>query len=345
VDLSSLKGRRIKLRFLETGLRVAAEDYNEFGFPADDPRDDGWWIDDINIDETLSQPAILAADPQILRSCSNDPNEGCLVNADCASNLCNGPAPACGAACAGVNLVLESEPVSLSIPVPGQSVRLDLSGSTATRCTDGDLVYQFTNLDDPTDGRVFTGNPQFLTAPNFTSDYRLEVCCHPNDVADPVNCCDSQDIVVAVSCPGETLGFGFFDLRFTSEVGNNPNVIDIGPGASNENVAVDLLVGSLNTLRSSNGNFGTLGATIFETTAAANGQVNLATVGGIADDAPAAGVGTIFIVKKDGPCTANPDKDFCNSRTWNPPTSFAPGQVDGVGLEDVFRDDAAICTD
>jgi hypothetical protein len=64
VDLTPLRGRRIKLRYLVSSLKAEAENYEEqFGSAQDpfnpNPGDDGWWIDDVTIDETLSNPAII----------------------------------------------------------------------------------------------------------------------------------------------------------------------------------------------------------------------------------------------------------------------------------------------
>jgi len=60
-DLSRWRGQRIRLRFLVTGLKLAGTDtWADFG--VSDERDDGWWIDDVTVTNTLSTPAVPAVD-------------------------------------------------------------------------------------------------------------------------------------------------------------------------------------------------------------------------------------------------------------------------------------------
>jgi len=55
VDLSDLRGRRIKVRFLVSGIKASAEVHDDqFDSINPGPGDDGWWIDNVTIDETLT---------------------------------------------------------------------------------------------------------------------------------------------------------------------------------------------------------------------------------------------------------------------------------------------------
>jgi hypothetical protein len=100
VDLTELKRRRIKLRFLVSAMKGSHET-NDAEFPElnPGPEDDGWWIDDMSIDETLSNPAQLVVDHDVLRHCAGDPTVGCLTDADCVASgttgPCQGDAPQC----------------------------------------------------------------------------------------------------------------------------------------------------------------------------------------------------------------------------------------------------------
>jgi len=65
-DLSRFRGRRIRLRFLTTAMRT---DDGPWGETWEDttswnpsPLDDGWWIDDIQVSDTLTGPASVSVD-------------------------------------------------------------------------------------------------------------------------------------------------------------------------------------------------------------------------------------------------------------------------------------------
>ncbi len=64
-DLSRFRGRQVRVRFLATTLRNDDEDKNwdELNnFENPNPEDDGWWIDDVAIDQVLTAPAVVVAD-------------------------------------------------------------------------------------------------------------------------------------------------------------------------------------------------------------------------------------------------------------------------------------------
>ncbi len=64
-DLGRFRGRQVRVRFLASALRNNNEqktwdEYFQIHNP--DPEDDGWWIDDVTIDHTLTTPAVVVAD-------------------------------------------------------------------------------------------------------------------------------------------------------------------------------------------------------------------------------------------------------------------------------------------
>ncbi len=62
-DLSGYRGRRIRLRFLVGAIQLSGMETWEQAFGNNpDSGDDGWWIDDIFIDDTLPNPAVFSVD-------------------------------------------------------------------------------------------------------------------------------------------------------------------------------------------------------------------------------------------------------------------------------------------
>jgi hypothetical protein len=115
VDLSQFRGQRIRVRYLVSAIKVGTfvtiEDlfsWNPIG------ADDGWWIDDVSISNTLTTAATLAADT----ANKVHTNE-------------------CGDLCGVVTANLVVTPTSIG--APGQPIELDASTSTATYCVDGAL--------------------------------------------------------------------------------------------------------------------------------------------------------------------------------------------------------------
>jgi len=67
VDLSRFRGQRVRVRFLATSTRIGTspiETWEQIFHSNPDPMDDGWWIDDVEIDGALTEPASVAADPR-----------------------------------------------------------------------------------------------------------------------------------------------------------------------------------------------------------------------------------------------------------------------------------------
>jgi hypothetical protein len=63
-DLSAWRGRSLRLRFLATAIKAGtyASWDDGFHFNPGQPGDDGWWIDDVTLTDTLVAPAVLVAD-------------------------------------------------------------------------------------------------------------------------------------------------------------------------------------------------------------------------------------------------------------------------------------------
>ena len=178
IDLSRFRGRRVRLRWLGTAFEVGSiETWQAIFQHNPDPGDDGMWVDDVQISNTLTNPATVTVDT---------------------SAFAGTP---CGTTCDTVAPDLAIEPASAA--APGQAIELDASGSTANKCLDGTLQFRF-GTDDDGDGtldtvlRTWTDDPLLVDAPNRTSDYVLEVRCSTDRT-----CAASLFVTVPVACPGD----------------------------------------------------------------------------------------------------------------------------------------------
>jgi hypothetical protein len=62
-DLSRFRGRGIRLRFLVAAMQIVPnEDWEEYLAWNPNPGDNGWWIDDVTVTDTVTLPAIVATD-------------------------------------------------------------------------------------------------------------------------------------------------------------------------------------------------------------------------------------------------------------------------------------------
>ena len=61
-DLSRFKGRSIRVRFLATSLKAQTTETWEEIFSDPIPGDDGWWVDDVHVNDTLATPNIVSVD-------------------------------------------------------------------------------------------------------------------------------------------------------------------------------------------------------------------------------------------------------------------------------------------
>jgi hypothetical protein len=215
VDLSAIRGRRIHLRFLVASLRGDAETWEEWFASNPSPEDDGWWIDDIEIDETLSNPALLLVDDDVVQHCTGDPTVGCLTDQDCVdagtTGPCTGEAPQCPETCTTVTAQVETDPdltggaLDELLTAPGQPIEIDASSSFGT-CVDGALQFRFTADGGSTVIRDYSENAVIVTAPTSDTDYLVEVRCSTD-----LDCGGSATVDVDVDCPSSgNLGGGVF---------------------------------------------------------------------------------------------------------------------------------------
>src|SRR6185369_15330341 len=105
--LDRYRGRRVRIRFLATSIEVGVAVTMRQALGLDNsPADDGWYIDDIRVTNTLTSAATVRVD-----------------TAD------RSALPGCPAACSSLSASLAAVPTSSS--VPGEPILLDASGSTA----------------------------------------------------------------------------------------------------------------------------------------------------------------------------------------------------------------------
>jgi hypothetical protein len=272
-SLDRYRGRRVRIRFLATTIEVGSGTTLQgvFGWNPT-PADDGWYIDDIRVSNTLTSPATVTVDTA---------NRTGL--------------PGCGPICTGVTAALSASPPATA--APGQVTELDASASFTDRCADGLLQFRFWDdrngngeLGDAGDLvlRTWSEDPIFTQAPNVTTRYGVEVRC-----SSLPSCLGAATALVTVPCPSTGNARVPFDqtLGFASKT----------QLAWTTSERVDVVRGDLGALRSSAGQFnGTVDACL------ANDQ----TVSSITDATPpGAGSGKYYLVRPAGPtayCNATP---------------------------------------
>lgn len=233
-NLDRFKGRAVRVRMLVSTIKVgdAPDAIAALGASfAPRPTDDGWFIDDVEISNTLTTPA--------------------AISADLASNS---GLPACPSTCTTITPSLVANPSSS--PGPGQQVVLDASGSTADRCVGGVLQFQFSAngsvVQDWSDIATYTDTPMVDT------DYSVLVRCSTltsciggaevdklNTVHVPVGCPTTSTLTWPVLPSGAGL--------FVNKTGG------LGPAEPDQNLTVlwgaptiawsDVIRGDLNALR------------------------------------------------------------------------------------------------
>jgi hypothetical protein len=217
VNLQRFRGRRIRLRWLSTHIKVGGIPTNEALFAINpSPEDDGWWIDDVRIDQTLDAPVTLVVDL--------DPPPGSPV---CA-----------GLDCTAVGLVADLavvEPAGFagSSPVPGRALTLSAEASTAAACVGG--VYQYRFWSDDVLLRDFTDDPRIVVSPTRTANYSAEVRC-----TTVPECVAVTSSTVIVDCPktGALTGTVFAQTILADRTGDeislswaSPADVDVVGGA------------------------------------------------------------------------------------------------------------------
>jgi hypothetical protein len=293
-NLSQLVGRSIRLRYIFTSIEVnpsvlVSDPINTDG----ETGDDGWWVDDVTVEDTITSAATLISD---------------------ATN--NGGLPACGV-CTTITPSLTADNTQLA--APGQIVTLDASGSTVDVCSSGVLQFRFWE-DLFSDGILTPGvdpllrdwldNAILLDAPDGNIRYAVEVRC-----SSATSCGGGAKafVTVGVTCPGlgGPLDPGPFGQTIRVSKGTDPTINLTWTTAA----LVDAIRGNLTTLRSNSGNFGlTVEACINNNT----------TVNSVADSTSvAAGAAKYYMIRIADP--------LCNKQgTWSTGTA---GEVPGRNTE------------
>jgi hypothetical protein len=169
-DLARYRGRRVNIRFLTTTIKVY--DYTDpisLGFSSGSYYDDGWYIDDVQVSNTLTSPTTFASDTKA-----------------------NTGYPACPSNCTSVTASVTASPTATS--APGQLVTLDASASAASACIGGVLQYQFY-----ANGKLvrdWTDSAIYQDAPDITTVYQVSVRCSTLKT-----CTNSATSTVVVGCP------------------------------------------------------------------------------------------------------------------------------------------------
>jgi hypothetical protein len=223
-DLTPFAGRSIKLRFLASTIEDGEVQTWDNAFHADNVLgDDGWYIDNIHIDQALSAPVVLSVDSNF-----NTGLATCAACTDITAALTATPNPTAG---------------------PGQIVTLDASGSAMDACPNGIAQYQLWidangngTIGDAGDALLhdFTDNARFVDAPALTTAYGVRVRCSTQPGCDAGG--NSARLTVTVTCPstGNALG------RFTQPIGfSNKTTLSWGVPAT-----VDVIRGDLAVVRS-----------------------------------------------------------------------------------------------
>jgi hypothetical protein len=176
-----------------------AQDLNQiFTLPLGWPGDDGWYIDNVIIDQTLGTPATVAAD----------------------GNPITGRDP-CGNTCNTLSAAISADPAATG--APGVTVELDAGGSSADRCLDGTLQYRF-YVDADNSGTIdgadtllrdWTDNSLLLDAPTGTTTYAVEARCSSDTTCGTGTDNHLAFTTVNVSCPST----GNLKTAFTQTVG------------------------------------------------------------------------------------------------------------------------------
>ena len=216
-DLVNFAGSQINIRFLFSSIEVGStETMNGFFGRGDLSGDDGWFIDDVHIDQALDTALTLTVDSAAI-----------------------GAPLSCGN-CTLITAALDSDPVSLA--APGQIVTLTAKQSTADKCINGILQYQFWN-DINQDGTVgvgpdillrdWTDNANFVAAPLVSTQYGVKVRCSTELACTGVAASNIKN--VKITCPG-----GPFSETITESKVGGTTISWTGPL-----VSVDVLRGCL----------------------------------------------------------------------------------------------------
>lgn len=350
VDLSEFRGRRAQVRFMTSGIKAGQPTWEDQFELNPSPLDDGWWVDDVLVDEVLTNPAEFVNDPFDLGTCSVNgdacigqcrvsfaacngsnpcgPGEGDCVLPCPVGQTCNGAAPSCGATCTTVmaNVFTTTpddelnNPGSVTTQSPGQVVSFNaaeatdvLQGSmpsTADSCLSGTLQYRFCISGDP-DG----GGPGVPDGD-----------C--GDDADTILRGWTENAQLAVA-PQQSAAYVVEVRCSTAPLCADSERIDVNvtcPGSINALGLADLRAASTSQITwagdplpvdvwISTDHAGFDGFSGYPGTSSHPGSVNSISTGGN----PSAGLVRGFLVKADGNLVSSPKNStayLCNSKTW-----------------------------
>jgi hypothetical protein len=195
INLNRYAGRHIQYRFitsaLDDGLNIFIsyiENYSGTGSPSiplNQDIDDGWYIDDVTITNTVPLEIQLQLDT----------TPGGPI-----ATLC----PAAGASkCDTATPRINATP-SVSL-VPGGEVVLTGLASTLNRCAGGALQYQWRQ--GSTILQSFSSDPDIVQAPARDTTYTLDIRCS-TDPATTAACSRSLDVTVPVYDGGTSQSMG-----------------------------------------------------------------------------------------------------------------------------------------
>ena len=179
-------GRRGRLRFIVSSVKADFEDWEAQFENNPYPVDDGWFIDNLRVTQTLTNPADFIVDDNL-----------------------NNTLPGCGSDCSVVTAHVAVEPGgivdpgTINLDAPGQIVEinaLDLATpSTVDACFGGSLQFRFTR--NGAELRGWSENPTIVDVPvpvppAISVTYKTEVRCSTVQT-----CTDFEDVIVEVGCP------------------------------------------------------------------------------------------------------------------------------------------------
>ncbi len=206
-SLQKYAGRRIKIRLLATSLEIGqTQTWLAEAGQGDLVGDDGWYVDDVRVTPTLTNPATISPDSKSVT-----------------------PIPC--VPCTSINAALTASPNATS--APGNIVKLDANGSVADSCLMGPPQYQFW-IDENANGiagdngdtmiRDFAELPTLLVAPDATQHYAVVAGCPGEPLCDTDGSATAVS-TVTVNCPagvtrsafGQPIyvekGFGYYNTE------------------------------------------------------------------------------------------------------------------------------------
>ncbi len=224
-DLARYRGRRIRLRFLVTTIEIANAITMQQGLGWNPyEADDGWYIDDVQVTNTLVSAATVGVD-----------------TAD------RSALPTCGPVCGSVTASLVATPAETV--EPDEEVTLDASGSTADQCPGGTLHYRFW-ADFDGDGvldlsetvlQEWGPGTSVTDVPNATRAYGVDVRCSTRPA-----CASRGSAVVPLNCHTVEA------LPFPALIAWNSRTLFSWPDTTRR---VDVIRGDLDALRTDGGQF------------------------------------------------------------------------------------------